>query len=131
MICPKCGAEIDNDSKFCVKCGCALSESRRTPNNQIALNNQVAPNHVPEQQSNESQKSNEVKPKTNKGAFISGIIFIIVGIILCFESLGTHHGTYRGDWDNEVLGILWGIRYSLNILIMAMGVLIVAVAKKK
>lgn len=131
MICPKCGAEIDNDSKFCVKCGCALSESRRTSSNQTALNNQVASNYAPEQQINESEKSNEVKPKTNKGAFISGIIVIIGGIIGVLEVWGTHHGTYRGDWDNEVLGILWGILSSLNLLIVAIGILITVVAKKK
>ena len=132
MICPKCGAEIDNDSKFCVKCGCAISESQRTSNNQTALNNQVAPNYVPKQQSNESQESNEAKPKTNKWAFVvSGIILTSCGMIGILVLLVNGHGRYMGDWDNEILEMLCGIRYSLNTLIIAAGVLITVVAKKK
>lgn len=131
MFCQKCGAEIDNDSKFCPKCGAAISEDQAIPNNQTVSNSQPVTASVPRPQINASQKMEGIETKIKSVGFILGLIFIVVGIFGILNVLLSHHGTYRGDWDNEVIGILWGIRLALSVLITALGVLIDVLVPKK
>lgn len=71
MFCSKCGSTVDNNAKFCKKCGCALPDTLLTTN------------EVTEQDKasfNQNQVSNLSEPK-NRNWLIPSIILLTVCII--------------------------------------------------
>lgn len=130
MICPRCGASLDEDSKFCEVCG-----------------NPVQPADKPEteQQAVPSERSAEVKsePAENllpvsgkktlsKGEMIGlaiGTVFIVVGFIriatagtsISSTSFGADFYTYTYQGIVSVAEILASIEVTLGWILAAIG----------
>ena len=130
MICPRCGASLDEDSKFCEVCG-----------------NPVQPADKPEteQQAAPSERSAEVKsePAENllpvsgkktlsKGEMIGlaiGTVFIVVGFIriatagtsISSTSFGADFYTYTYQGIVSVAEILASIEVTLGWILAAIG----------
>ena len=70
MICPKCGAQIADDSKFCTECGKIIEQAVPV----VAEPMEAAPVYQPVAEMQPTQK------KKKKGALIGGIAGIIGGV---------------------------------------------------
>lgn len=90
MNCPKCGALLDDDSKFCVSCGANLEVEVETKDN-TAANSSPA-------------KKAKTKPSTAKSltkliALAVGTILIIIGLIrVCTAGTSISSTSFGGDF---------------------------------
>ena len=89
MKCQNCGADLENDSKFCTNCGATVNNNQQNLNNQQVLNNQPSFNN---QQNNFNGTQLQTEPKKSKAPLIIGIvlgvvfllIIIVVGLVFAF-----------------------------------------------
>ena len=74
--CPKCGNEIEENQKFCGKCGYDID----------APDNNTSENQIVPTTNNQQPKNNEEKPRTLEIilSVIGGILGIIVGVVALF-----------------------------------------------
>jgi hypothetical protein len=130
MKCPKCGAVLEEDSKFCVACGAHLdcAEEVVTTNPNLA----VSQSHE-EQQSTvilDTKVSEQTKTKNvNLIGLIVGTLIIAVGFVRIISagtsisptSFGADFYTYTYQGIVAISEILASIEVSLGWIIVAIG----------
>lgn len=128
MNCPKCGAALDGDSKFCVSCGANIdsfeeasnASSVRHENSNYSGNMAAAESGTPE---------SKVRRKVDLIGLIIGTIFIIIGIFritsagtsISPTSFGGDFYTYTYRGIVAISEILTSIEVSVGWVIVAIG----------
>ena len=105
MICPKCGTETNDNSKFCENCGTNLENNQNIqpeiqPNvEQPIQNNQPVQSPIEPQTQNVQPVNNQNKPKKGNSA----LIIIIVILLMCIIGLLLYIFVIKNDEtkDNE------------------------------
>lgn len=120
MNCPKCGALLDDDSKFCVSCGANLEVEVETKDN-------TAANSSPEKKA--KTEPGTAKNLTKLIALAVGTILIIIGLIRVFTagtsisstSFGGDFYTYAYQGIVAISEILASIEATLGWVIVGIG----------
>lgn len=130
MVCPKCSAILEEDSKFCVSCGTNLDEvSEDAP---ITPGLATSVNDLDQQETKKSKTSESKKSENNKQrmlGLIVGTFIIAIGIIrimtagtsISSTSFGGDFYTYTYQGIVAVSEILASIEVSLGWIIVAIG----------
>lgn len=145
MICPRCGASLDEDSKFCEVCGNPVQPADKPETEQQAVPSERSAEVKKEAAAIPSEKSAEVKkePAENplpvsgkktlsKGEMIGlaiGTVFIVVGFIriatagtsISSTSFGADFYTYTYQGIVSVAEILASIEVTLGWILAAIG----------
>lgn len=131
MNCPKCGAVLDDDAKFCVTCGAQIGE---TVINNEPISAKQATINVAEDSKQENASVENIKTTDNtKMSKIIGLVvgsaIIVIGIIRILTagtsisptSFGGDFYTYTYKGIVAVSEILASIEVSLGWIIVAIG----------
>jgi len=127
MNCPKCGAPLKEEAKFCVACGLSLEDAENTVSNQYPITENTQENNQPE---NISLPKQQKQPrKANLIGLIVGTVLIVIGFIRIFSadpylsgaSFGADFYTYAYRGLVEIVDLLGSIEISLGWLIVAIG----------
>lgn len=145
MICPRCGASLDEDSKFCEVCGNPVQPADKPETEPAAVPSERSAEVKKEPAAIPSEKSAEVKkePAENplpvsgkktlsKGEMIGlaiGTVFIVVGFIriatagtsISSTSFGADFYTYTYQGIVSVAEILASIEVTLGWILAAIG----------
>ena len=145
MICPRCGASLDEDSKFCEVCGNPVQPADKPETEPAAVPSEKSaevksePAAVPSERSAEVKKEPAENPlpvsgkKTlSKGEMIGlaiGTVFIVVGFIriatagtsISSTSFGAVFYTYTYQGIVSVAEILASIEVTLGWILAAIG----------
>ena len=145
MICPRCGASLDEDSKFCEVCGNPVQPADKPETEPAAVPSEKSaevksePAAVPSERSAEVKKEPAENPlpvsgkKTlSKGEMIGlaiGTVFIVVGFIriatagtsISSTSFGADFYTYTYQGIVSVAEILASIEVTLGWILAAIG----------
>ena len=145
MICPRCGASLDEDSKFCEVCGNPVQPADKPETEPAAVPSERSAEVKKEAAAIPSEKSAEVKkePAENplpvsgkktlsKGEMIGlaiGTVFIVVGFIriatagtsISSTSFGADFYTYTYQGIVSVAEILASIEVTLGWILAAIG----------
>ena len=145
MICPRCGASLDEDSKFCEVCGNPVQPADKPETEPAAVPSEKSAEVKSEPAAAPSERSAEVKkePAENplpvsgkktlsKGEMIGlaiGTVFIVVGFIriatagtsISSTSFGADFYTYTYQGIVSVAEILASIEVTLGWILAAIG----------
>lgn len=145
MICPRCGASLDEDSKFCEVCGNPVQPADKPETEPAAVPSEKSAEVKSEPAAVPSERSAEVKsePAENllpvsgkktlsKGEMIGlaiGTVFIVVGFIriatagtsISSTSFGADFYTYTYQGIVSVAEILASIEVTLGWILAAIG----------
>lgn len=121
MNCPKCGALLEEGSKFCVSCGANLELSSEVQ--------KIEASDFPNKEENKEKKSKTTKKSSNKLGLIVGTILIIIGLIRIFSagtsisstSFGADFYTYTYRGIVVISEILASIEATLGWVVVAIG----------
>ena len=132
MNCPKCGAILETDSKFCVSCGAPLNEAQKT----VIVNpeSDVIERNSPPQMAAATSPVTAM-PKEIKGhkpdiiGLVVGTLFILVGFLritsagttISSTSFGGDFYTYTYQGIVAISQMLATIESSLGWVIVAIG----------
>lgn len=126
MNCPKCGAPIENDSKFCVSCGASLESIQTGEEAAVTAKTEALTNVPVKEKRAEKQVSFSVKKLVGLAV---GTLLIVVGVMritsagtsISSTSFGADFYTYTYQGIVAVSEILAEIEVSLGWLIVAIG----------
>ena len=131
MICPKCGAALDGDAKFCVSCGCQIGWSEASASEEVVTpvtSQEPVEKTMPESNSHKKADTEKEPSKFNIGTVV-GTLLIIVGLsrIMTADtsisptSFGGDFYTYTYQGIVVLSEILVSIEVSLGWVIVAIG----------
>lgn len=131
MNCPKCGASLEDDSKFCVSCGANLEAN--TDAEETSTDSSEA-------QSEKVMTSVAKKPKNSKKVIglVVGTLFIAIGLIrvltagtsISSTSFGADFYTYTYRGIVAISEILASIEVTLGWIVVAIGAAIDIISLK-
>lgn len=105
MTCPKCGANLPDESVFCAQCGYSLSGEGQTGNNTQPPPVYGEPQPIPSQYSYDAQQNNNIK-SINGTTYL---VFAIIATVLCCLPFGIPAIVYATKIDKaQALGDLLG-----------------------
>ena len=136
MICPTCGAQIDDDSKFCAVCGNPIDRPEdQQPEQAEVLTEET--NSLKEEVGKEKEKENKTisGEKTGSGGMLNllglaaGTLFIVVGCMristagtsISSTSFGGDFYTYTYQGIVAVSELLSSIEVTLGWILVAAG----------
>lgn len=139
MICPKCGALLEEDSKFCISCGTNLEvgdNSIRQNDSSIEFDEEKLQSHVHHSEGSMESKSSR---KINILGLIAGTLLIVIGISRIIGSgtsissaaFGADFYTYVFQGIVAISEILSSIQVSIGWLIIAIGVAIDVISLRR
>lgn len=134
MNCPKCGAVLEEDAKFCVFCGTRLDDLRDVPSNGVTQNKQSdhpTTFNTPKAEAKKERKANVL-------GLIVGTLIIVIGLIrvvsagtsISATSFGADFYTYTYQGIVAISEILASIEEAIGWLIVAVGAAIDVISMK-
>ena len=134
MNCPKCGAILEEDAKFCVSCGTRLDDLGTAASNGLAQGKQS--DHLPTFDAPKTETKKE--RKANMPGLIIGTLIIIIGLIrvvsagtsISATSFGADFYTYTYQGIVAISEILASIEQAIGWLIVAVGAAIDVISMK-
>ena len=134
MNCPKCGAILEEDAKFCVSCGTRLDDLGTAASNGLAQGKQsdhLTTFHAPKTETKKERKA-------NMPGLIIGTLIIIIGLIrvvsagtsISATSFGADFYTYTYQGIVAISEILASIEQAIGWLIVAVGAAIDVISMK-
>lgn len=122
MNCPKCGALLEEDSKFCTSCGANLE-----PNQEVE---KIESSNFPNGEEHKVEKESKItKIPSKKIGLIVGTVLVIIGFIRIFSagtsisstSFGGDFYTYTYQGIVAISEILASIEVTLGWVVVAIG----------
>lgn len=134
MNCPKCGAILEEDAKFCVSCGTRLDDLGTAASNGLAQGKQSDHPTTFDAPKTETKKER----KANMPGLIIGTLIIIIGLIrvvsagtsISATSFGADFYTYTYQGIVAISEILASIEQAIGWLIVAVGAAIDVISMK-
>ena len=134
MNCPKCGAILEEDAKFCVSCGTRLDDLGAAAPNGLAQGKQSDHSTTFDPPKTETKKERKV----NMLGLIVGTLIIIIGLIrvvsagtsISATSFGGDFYTYTYQGIVAISEILASIEQAIGWLIVAVGAAIDVISMK-
>ena len=124
MNCPKCGAILEEDAKFCVSCGTRLDDLGTAASNGLAQGKQSDHSTTFDAPKTETKKERKV----NMPGLIIGTLIIIIGLIRVVSAGTSISATsFGGDFYTYTYQVIVAISEILASIEQAIGWLIVAV----
>lgn len=129
MNCPKCGAVLEDDAKFCVTCGAQIDETAENSTTVPSSTVNTSDLSKKEAFSEKSEKPSDNAKMSKIIGLVVGTIIIIIGIIrivtagtsISPTSFGGDFYTYTYKGIVAVSEILASIEVSLGWIIVAVG----------
>lgn len=129
MLCPKCGAPLEEDSKFCVSCGAEVTNAEpmeNTPQENPAVDTNAEPQ---KETTFEKKVSFEPKKKKSNLGMMVGTLLILIGLSRILTagtsisptSFGGDFYTYTYQGIVAVSEILASIEVTLGWVIVSIG----------
>lgn len=125
MNCPKCGALVENDSKFCVSCGASLEDMQKEETEIVVKQEELV--KAPSAEKN-SEKKVSLSVRKLIGLAV-GTLLIVVGVMritsagtsISTTSFGGDFYTYAYQGIVAISEILAEVEVSLGWVIVAIG----------